>query len=69
MVNNNRIAEGRQNERANMEAEQSIQQQVFEKLAEWESEQKSCRLITKVEDLRFRQTLSAVSRTYKTFGC
>ncbi len=68
MIRDSHITEGREKEHVFVEAEQGIQQQVFDKLAEWESEHKSYRLITTLDDLRFRQVLATGSKARKTFG-
>ena len=69
MISDSHITEGRERERVFADAEQGIQQQVFDKLAEWESEQKNCRLITTLDDLRFRQALATVGKAHRTFEC
>ena len=69
MIRDSHITEGREKEHVFVEAEQGIQQQVFDKLAEWESEQKNCRLIIELYDLRFRQALATVGKALRTFEC
>lgn len=69
MVNDSHTVEGWEKERVFAETEQDTQQQVFDKLAEWESEQKNCRLIIELYDLRFRQALATVGKAHRTFEC